>query len=102
MTPATAGSIVLGILCVAALTLILIGAVRLMRASRELKTKLSRVQEAQTRLFNAQRFSAAMTRIARDADSANELLERARRAVSTIGAGLHYCALAVRIVKRLT
>jgi hypothetical protein len=102
MTPASAGWIVVGLFCAAALALTALGILRVMRAQRELKSKLSRLQETQGRVFDAPRLAALMTRISHDADSAKELLERGRRAASTIGVALRYCALVVRLVRRLT
>lgn len=102
MTPAFAGWIVLGILCVAALILMLLGVFRVVRAQRDFKSKLKRLEEAGRRTFDPERLQAALTRISTDAASVSELVERARGALSTIAVAVRYCALAVRIVKLLT
>lgn len=102
MTPAVAGWIVLGVLCAAALTLMLLGAVSVMRAQRRLKNALQRVEETQRLTFDPHRLGGSLTRLARDADSAKGLMERAGRALSTIGVALRYCAVAVRIVKLMS
>jgi hypothetical protein len=102
MTPATAGSIVLGALCAAALILMLLGVVHVMRALRQLKNALKRVEATQSRALDPQHVNMALEHLARDAESAKELLERGRRALSTIGVALRYCVVAVRVVKLLT
>ena len=102
MTPAIAGWIVLGVLCAAALILMLLGVVHVMRAQRQLKSALKRVEATQRRAVDPQRLNSVLNRLAQDAESAKELIERARRAVSTIGVAIRYCAVAVRIVKLLT
>jgi hypothetical protein len=101
MSPAVAGWIVLGVLCGAALILMLIGAVQVMRAQRQLKIALKCLEDKQRRVLDPERLNAALTRIVRDAESAKDLMERARGALSTIGVALRYCAAAVRIVKLL-
>lgn len=101
MSPAVAGWIVLGVLCAAALALMLIGVVYVMRAQRRLKIALKHLEDKRRRVLDADRLNAALTRIARDAASTKDLMERARTALSTIGVALRYCAAAVRIVKLL-
>lgn len=102
MTPALAGWIVLGVFCAAALFLMLFGIVRVVGAQRRLKNAQRRLEETRRRAVDLQRLDAAMARIARDAAAAQELFARGRRAMSTIGAAIRYCAVAVRVVKLLT
>jgi len=102
MTPAIAGWIVLGVLCAASLVLMLLGALYVMSAQRDLKAKLARLEATQRRRIDPDRLSAASARITGDIESAVVLFERARRAVSTIVIALRYFAVAIRIVKLLT
>lgn len=101
MTPAIAGWIVLGVLCATALALMLLGAVHVMGAQRDLKSKLARLEARQRSTIDPDRLSAAAARITRDVESATLLLERARRAASTISIAFRYLAVGIRIVKLL-
>lgn len=101
MTPAIAGWIVLGLLCAASLVLMLLGALHVMSAQRDLKGKLARFEARQRRTIDPDRLSAASARITHDAESAVALFERARQAVSTMTIALRYFAVAIRIVKLL-
>lgn len=102
MTPALAGWILFGMLCVAALILMVLGAFHVMRAQRELRHNLARLEEKQRHIFQPERLAAAMERVSRDAQGANELMQRARLALSTITVAIRYCALAWRLVKLLS
>lgn len=102
MTPAVVGWIVLGVLCAAALILMLLGVVYVVRAQRQLKRSLKRVEATQRRAFDPQRINASLARITHNEASGKELMERARRALSTIGVALRYFVVAVRIVRQLT
>ncbi len=102
MTPAVVGWIVLGVLCAAALILMLLGIVHVIRAQRRLKNAQRRLEETRRRALNLAPLEAGASRIARDAALGKDLIERARRALSTIGVAIRYCAVAVRIAKSLT
>lgn len=102
MTPAVVGWIVLGALCTGALILVLLGVVAAVRAQRQLKNGVKRVEATQRRAFDQQRLNATVTCLTRDAASAKDLLERARRALSTISVAVRYLVVTVRIVKHLT
>lgn len=80
----------------------LLGALSLVRAQRTLKSKLERLEETQCRAIDLQRLTAVSERITRDVEAAAALMDRARRAVSTIRVAVRYCAVAVRIVRLLT
>lgn len=102
MTPALAGWILFGIFCAAALGLMLLGAFHVMRAQRELNNNLARLEEKQRRIFQPERLAAALERVSRDAQGVNELMQRARVALSIITVAVRYCAVAVRLVKLLS
>lgn len=99
---AIAGWAVLGFCCVAALVLIGLGVLPVMRAQRGLKAALEHLAATQRRAMDPQRLNAAVARIAYDAGSAMELVERARQASATIGVALRYCALAFRAIRLLS
>jgi len=101
VTPAAAGWIVVGVCCVAALAVVVAGAFPLLRAQRALKAKLLPLKERQRRTFDGTRLDAALARIANDAQTARELVPRARRALSTIAGAVRYVVVAGRIVKLL-
>jgi hypothetical protein len=102
MTPATAGWIVLGVFSAAALVLMLAGVLHVVRAQRDLKIALMRLEETQRRVIDSERLNVALARISRDAEQAKDLIERARGAAATIAVALRYCAVALRIVRMLT
>lgn len=93
---------IVAVFCAAALGLILAGAFHVFRAQNALKTKLAHLEETQRRTFDPQRIESIAARFARGGETAKELTERARRALSTITVAVRYCAVAVRIVKMLT
>jgi hypothetical protein len=101
VTVGTAGSIVLGVFCAAGLALTVAGAIVVVLEQRNLKLRLARIEETQRLTFDSQRLESALARIARNAQAARELLERARRATATVTTAMRFFAVAARIVNLL-